>query len=84
MEKYDFKVALFGAIYEADPISLTGDRLIHNTLYPKLWMVADHMRVSREKLYQDFVKDGYVRIVSPEGMVIVTYPNDVESCVTVH
>lgn len=73
MAQLDIPVAVFGAIYEGDPVGLTGRVLVQETLYPPLDELARHLQVPVDLMYTQLVNDGKVVILQKDELVIVTH-----------
>lgn len=68
-------LAIFGAIYEGDPMSEPGESkvVIQETLYPPLVELARHYGVSPRDVYDQIVRHGRIEIMGAEELVVVTH-----------
>lgn len=73
MTQFNLPVAIFGAIYEGDPVDLRGRVLIQETLYPPLGELARQLNISPKFMYDQLVNTGKIVILKDDELVIVTH-----------
>lgn len=73
---YDIPLALFGAIFDGDPIDLTGKatNAVKETQYPSLEGLAYFFKLRPKFLYDKLLKDGrLVFVLQNDQMLVATH-----------
>ena len=73
-QKLSTPLAVFGGIYEADPIDVKGTsrEVVKETLYPPLGQLAEHLGFPAEFVYDTLVSKGYVVFMCGDWLVVAT------------